>query len=159
MISRTPEHRLLLISRDDIQAAYARQGASVYQLIAWFSRHRFLILATARQPDRWLPDSDRVDAALLGSDSIRSQLNDAGGNLDGVYYVRKSLLTQRRNREEALTDILNRYALKSDHCHLLSGSGKFVQAALSLGIRAKHLTRANTLEMKLAAMKRQLTDN
>ncbi len=146
----------MLISRDDIQAAFVRQGPGIYQLIAWFTRHGFHLLATARQPDSWLPDSDRVDAALLGSDSIRSQLNDAGGNLDGVYYVRKSLLTQRRNREEALTDMLNRYALKSDHCHLLSGSGKFVRVALSLGIRAKHLTWTNTLEMELAAMQGRL---
>ena len=155
MIKPTPERKLLLISRDDIYAADTRLGKRVYRLLGWFSRHGYHLLATAPQADRWLPDSKAVDSALIGPDSIRDQINDAGGNLDGVYYVRKSLLTQRRNREEALTDILERYALKADHCYLLSGSGKFVQAALGLGIRSTHLTRDTTLEGVLKSMKNE----
>ena len=155
MIKRAPERKLLLISRDAIYAADKRQGKRIFRLLGWFSRHGYHLLATAPQADRWLPDSNAVDTALIGPDSIRDQINDAGGNLDGVYYVRKSLLTQRRNREEALTDILERYALKSDHCYLLSGSGKFAQAALGLGIRSTHLTRDRPLESVLESMKNQ----
>jgi hypothetical protein len=159
MIIKAQERRLLLISRDDILGASERQGQHIYRLLAWFGRHGYHLLATAPQADRWLPDSKTVDNALLGPQSIRSQLNDAGGNLDGVYYVRKSLLTQRRNREEALKDILDRYAMKSKYCYLLSGSGKFVQAALGLGIRATHLTRDMPLETILMAMKEQSPDS
>jgi rRNA-processing protein FCF1 len=110
-------------------------------------------LATAPQPDRWSSGSDHVDTALLGPESIRTRLYEAGGNLDGVYYVRKSLLTQRRNREQALNDMLSRYALRADCCFLLSSSGKFSDVAASLGIRAVHLTRSRTLEAELDRMK------
>jgi len=147
------ERRLLLISRDDIlEVADDKHATRLFRLFARFTRHRFHLLATAPQPDRWSATHGGPDDALLGPDSIRKRLADAGGVLDGVYYVPRSLLTQKRNREQALQDMMHRYSVIPDHCHLLSSSKKFVGTAVSLGIHAVYLNGERTLMNELKAL-------
>jgi hypothetical protein len=134
------EHQLLMISRDDILRVGAGQlGDRLYRLLARLTRGGFQLLATAPQPDDWSRDHGGPDDALLGPDSIRKRLADAGGTLDGIYYVPRSLFTQKRNREQALGDIVSRYALQPDLCHLFSSSRRFVEAAQGLGFNATAL--------------------
>jgi hypothetical protein len=138
------EHELLLISRDDILAVMKestadRAGDRMFRLLATLTRQGFHLLATAPQPDRWSGEHGSPDDALLGPDSIRKRLSDAGGKLDGVYYVRRSLLTQGRNREEALQDILQRYGVTAGNCILISSHRKFLGAARGLGFQTMPL--------------------
>jgi hypothetical protein len=72
--------------------------------------------------------------------------------LDGVFYVRRSLLTQKRNRIQALEDILQCYAAKPAYCHLYSSSRKFVEAATELGIDATHLNKERGLIAELNSL-------
>lgn len=147
------ERRLLLINRDDIlKVADDKHATRLFRLLARFTRHHFHVLATAPQPDRWSATHGGPDDALLGPDSIRKRLADAGGVLDGVYYVPRSLLTQKRNREQALQDMLQRYSVIPDHCHLLSSRKKFVSTAVSQGIHAVYLNRGRTLMNELKAL-------
>lgn len=149
------EQQLLLISRDDILGLEAGDGrAKLYRLLARLTRGDFQLLATAPQPDSWSRDHGGPDDALLGPDSIRKRLSDAGGQIDGVYYVPRSLLTQKRNREEALRDMMDRYSVEPERCILLSSSRKFVIAARELGIRATHLDQATLLVEKLEELVR-----
>jgi hypothetical protein len=92
----------------------------------------------------------------LGPDSIRKRLADAGGAIDGVYYVPKSLFTQKRNREAALNDIMRRYAIESSHCYLFSSSRKFVDAAIGLGIKATALGDGKQLMPELKALLKEV---
>ena len=134
------EQRLLMISRDDIlRNADGEQGDPLYRTLARLTRQGFQLLATASQPDDWSRAHGGPDDALLGPQSIRRRLADAGGQIDGIYYVPRSLFTQKRNREQALRDIMKRYAIEADHCHLFSSSAKFVEAAAELGIHATPL--------------------
>jgi hypothetical protein len=148
------ESNLLLISRDDIvKALNEKHGSEIFGLLASLTRRNFHLLATAPQPDRFVSSHGGPDDALLGPNSIRQQISDEGGILDGVYYVPRSLLTQRRNREQALQDMLQRYSAQADHCCLLSSSKKFVDAAMDLGIRGVRLDKNHRLlnELKLLA--------
>ena len=96
------DRHLLLISRDDILSLMGDgQDTRLFRLLARFTRSGFHLLATASQPERWSSSHGGPDDALLGPDSIRKRLSDAGGALDGVYYVPRSLLTQKRNRVQA----------------------------------------------------------
>jgi hypothetical protein len=148
-----PDRRLLLISRDDILSVVEeKRGTRLFRFLARFTRNNFHLLATAPQPDRWFATHGGPDDALLGPESIRKRLADAGGVLDGVYYVPRSLLTQKRNREQALQDILRRYSVSPYRCHLLSSSKKFVQTAGSLGIQAVHLTKKQPLMSELKSL-------
>lgn len=145
-----PKQRLLLISRDDIRNAAAdKNDTRLFRILARFTRQGFHLLATAPQPDRWSSEHGGPDEALLGPGSIQERLADAGGVLDGIYYVRRSLLTQKRNRVEALKDMLQRYATNPDHCHLYSSSRKFVEVARELGIHATHLKGERSLITQL----------
>ena len=137
--------KLLMISRDDILDVASREGAELYRKLARFTRQGFHLLATAPQPDQWSSEHGGPDMSLLGPDSIRRHLADVGGILDGVYYVPRSLMTQRRNREEALSDMMRRFSAKSGNCYLFSSSRKFLQAATDLGINACHLNRERQL--------------
>ena len=144
------EQHLLLISRDDIEDVVSdTRGDKLFRLLARFTRKGFHLLATAAQPDQWSEDHGGPDDALLGRESLRKRLADAGGTLDGVYYVPRSLLTQRRNREEALSDMMDRYGVKPEQCFLFSSSKKFVEVADSLGIRATYLGRKRKLMSEL----------
>jgi hypothetical protein len=145
--------RLLIISRDDIlQRVDDKPDSRLYRVLARFTRQGCHLLATAPQPDRWSSRHGDPDDALLGPGSIRERLTDAGGVLDGVYYVPRSLFTQKRNRVQALEDILQRYAASPDHCHLFSSSKKFVDVAGELGIHATHLNKKHKLRAELKAL-------
>ncbi len=147
------KQRLLLISRDDIlNEAEGKQDTRLFRILARFTRQGYHLLATAPQPERWSSSQGTPDDALLGPGSIRERLADAGGVLDGVYYVQRSLLTQKRNRIQALQDILHRYAASPDHCHLFSSSRKFVEVARELGIHATHLNTRRRLSTELKTL-------
>ena len=147
------KQRLLLISRDDIlNVLDGKHDTRLFRILARFTRQGYHLLATAPQPDRWSSSHGGPDDALLGPGSIRERLTDAGGVLDGVYYVQRSLLTQKRNRVQALQDILQRYAASPDHCHLFSSSRKFVEVARELGIHATHLNKEHVLSTELETL-------
>ena len=142
--------RLLLISRDDILAAMGTADSDkAFRLMAALTRQGYHLLATAPQPEAWKGEHGSPDDALLGPHSIRRRISDAGGVLDGVYYVRRSLLTQKRNREAALNDILDRYKARADHTVLLSSSRNFVKAANRLGLQAPLLVGEHQLVQEL----------
>lgn len=150
------DSRLLLISRDDIlEVADSKDGAKLFRLLARLTRQGFQLLSTAPQPDRWTREHGGPDDALLGPDSIRKRLLDAGGVLDGVYYVPRSSWTQRRNREQALHDIIDRYATTARNCYLFSSSKKFVRVASGEGIHAKFLDRHTSLISELKNLAKQ----
>jgi hypothetical protein len=129
------DQRLILISRDDILDVKApRDQQRLYRRLARLSRLGFGLLATAPQPDQWSSKQAGPDNALLGPDSIRRQLSDAGGLLDGIYYVPRSLMTQRRNREDALRDIMARYGIDASNIYLFSSSRKWAEMASHLGM-------------------------
>jgi rRNA-processing protein FCF1 len=48
--------------------------------------------------------------------------------------------------------MLQRYSSKSENCHLLSSSKKFVVAAREIGIQAIHLNRDHELITELKAL-------
>jgi len=145
--------RLLLISRNDIvRAAKGSDDTQLFRLLARLTSHGFHLLATAPQPDRWASANGGPDNALLGPESLRERLANDGGFLDGIYYVQRSLLTQKRNRIQALQDMLQRYSASSENCNLLSSSRKFVVAAHEIGIQATHLNREHKLITELKAL-------
>lgn len=149
---------LLMISRNDIlEVAEGPEQKELFRLLAWLTRHGFHLLATAPMPDhvdsreRWLKGGG--DASLVGPESIRSRIDEAGGTLDGVYYVPRSLLTQHRNRIESLQDMMQRYAVSPEHCYLLSSSKKWVEAALELNIRATFLDEMGQIIEELTRLR------
>lgn len=149
------ESVLLMISRDDIlRVGAGKQGERLFRLLARLTRKGYQLLATAPQPDDWSRDHGGPDDALLGPASIRKRLADAGGTIDGVYYVPRSLFTQRRNREDSLADIMKRYALPPSQCHLYSSSRKFIEVAQSMGINATALNDDKDLMQSLKALLR-----
>ena len=149
---------LLLISRDDIiRDAQAEDSRKLLRLLAWLTRHGFHLLATASMPDpsnskdRWLKEGG--DASLFGQDSIRSRIDEAGGTLDGVYYVPRSFISQNRNRINSLRDMMQRYATSPESTYLYSSSKKWAQAAGRLEIHATWLQEPGQLIKELKRLK------
>lgn len=145
--------RLLLISRDDILAAM--NGASsqqVLRLLSALTRQGYHLLATAPQPVQWDGEHGNPDEALLGPNSIRKHLAELGGVLDGVYYVRRSMLTKKRDREDALLDILQRYSARPEHVAIFSSKRSFARAARELGMQTTRLKADDDLATGLARL-------
>lgn len=152
--------RLLLISRDDIlNSSTGTSGRRLYRRLARLTHLGFQFVVTAPQPDTWCSLATEPDHTLAGASTIHERLVDAGGELDGIYYVARSSLTQRRNRQEALHDMLTRYATSPGNCYLFSSSKKFVLAARELEINATMLSADRPLMKELRALRKQLFDS
>lgn len=154
---------LLMISRNDIlEVSQGPDHKELFRLLAWLTRHGFHLLATAPMPDhgdsreRWLKGGG--DASLVGPRSIRSRIDEAGGTLDGVYYVPRSFLTQHRNRIGSLQDMMQRYSVQPSSSYLFSSSKKWVGAALQLEVRATCLDNASQLIPELTRLKEKFSN-
>lgn len=137
-------NRLLIISRDALLDAMAEENTGpLFRNLAALTRKGMRLLLTAPEPDRWLPTRKNVDNALNTQRELLESIRAAGGDLEGVYYVPRSLLTQDRNREWALKDILKRYSLQAGEAILISSSSPFIQAAQRLGLQTVECAPAN----------------
>ncbi len=146
----TGGQKLLIISRDALLDAEQHPKAdSVFRLLAYLNRSGIHVLLTAPEPDHWVPTRGNLDEALDSQRRLLKKVHDAGGELEGVYYVPRSLFTQDRNREGALRDILERYSLQPGHARLLSSSIPFLKAASRLGIETHEITPAGKEESNL----------
>lgn len=141
---------LLLISRRDILAAVQQpEGARLLRNLARLTHQGYSLLATASLPNEWsknLAESRRGQPRQTG---LRELIADAGGALSGVYYVPRSLMTQKTNREKSLKDMMNRFGAEPGNCYLYSSSRKFVQAAVGLGINAHFVCEEAPLNRQL----------
>jgi hypothetical protein len=126
--------KLLVISRDTLLDVPDSISKKVFRALAALSRSGRHLLISAPEPDRWVPTRGNVDNALNQQQQLMGRINDAGGSIEGVYYVPRSLLTQDRNREGALSDILKRFSVSPDEAALLSSSTPFINAAKRLGL-------------------------
>lgn len=133
--------RLLIVSRDLLREVLTRPSADfIFRQLANLNRRGIHLLLTAAAPDNWFPTRGNVDNALKEQGRIQEKLQLAGGDIDGVYYVSRSLLTQDRNRVGALTDILRRYGVAPNEACLLSASRPFIKVAARLGVRTLDVT-------------------
>ena len=150
---------LLLISRDNLLGAEAAPNAGkVFRLLARLTRSGVHLLLTAPEPDHWFPTRGRVDQALQDQGRLSVRIHEAGGDLDGVYYVPRSLFTQDHNREQALRDILTRYGTPQGEVLLISASAPFLKAAERLGIETQELGEDNAGSEQLEALLTELMD-
>ena len=141
---------LVLISRRDILAASQKEGGQrLVQMLANLTRQGYQLLATASLPKEWTKSLAVSRRSAPGPKGVRQILAEAGGTLDGVYYVPRSLMTQKTNREVALKDILGRFGTPVSECYLFSSSRKFVAAARRLDIKAFDIDSKNPLESLL----------
>lgn len=139
--------KLLIVSRDAVLDAGAEAAPQIYRQLAGLYRRGFSLMLTASEPDHWVPTRGSVDSALQQQARIQEGIQQAGGDLDGVYYVPRSLLTQDRNRLGALRDILKRYSAQPAQAILVSASIPFLKAAQRLGIETHEIS----LERKSAS--------
>lgn len=144
---------LLLVSRRDfIEASDGPEGDFVIRTVAELTRTGFHFVATASQPDEWSRNNAVSKRSRPGPKKIRDRLADAGGILDGVYYIPQSLLTQQTRREEALTDLLDRFATMAVDCYLASSNRKLISAASKLGINTLKISQKQSLGDHLDAL-------
>jgi hypothetical protein len=142
--------KLLIISRDALLEIESRaESGQVFRKLASLNRSGFYILLTAPEPDHWVPTRGKLDDALNSQARIQRSIRDAGGELEGVYYVPRSLFTQDRNREGALRDILQRYAASPDQAILISSSIPFLKAGMRMGIHTHQIVSAPEGESNL----------
>lgn len=138
---------LLLISRRDLLASGDKpESEALFRVLAELTRAGYHFVATASQPDEWSKTSALSKRSQPGPRRIRDRLAEAGGILDGVYYIPQSLLTQQTRREEALKDLLQRFTTSAENCYLASSNRKLVSAARKLGIHSRKISNKHTLK-------------
>ncbi|MGH8036057.1 MAG: hypothetical protein ACREO9_12585, partial [Lysobacterales bacterium] len=135
-----------------LSAMEGTSSGKVLRLLAALTRQGYHLLAAAPQPTQWDGEHGNPDEALLGPNSIRKRLAALGGVLDGVYYVRHSMLTKKRNRENALLEILQRYSARPEHVTLFSSRRNFTKAARELGLQTILLDEDRDLATELGKL-------
>lgn len=133
---------LLLISRNDLrEAAEGSGGDHLVRQLARLTRQGFHLLSVASQPDDWSGKDAVSRRSLPAGRSTRQRVTEAGGHLDGVYYIPRSMLTQKKKRLDALHDIMTRFSMEASNVYLLSSGSKLLGAAESLGIKTLKVGR------------------
>lgn len=150
----------MLLSRDALLDIEAEPFSDrVFRLLAFLSRRGINVLLTAPEPDHWVPTRGSVDDALDSQGKLQNRVHEAGGEIEGVYYVPRSLFTQDRNREGALRDILQRYGLTPEQSMLVSASVPFLKAASRLGIQTHEITASGQEKSNLLSKLEQLSQD
>lgn len=144
---------LLLVSRRDLlQVKDGPEADRLIRALATLTRRGFHFVATASQPDEWSRRKAESKRSSQGPRRLRDRLTEAGGVLDGVYYIPHSLLTQRARREEAIRDLLERFGTHPSRCYLVTGNRKFIAAAEHLGVKAHLVNENNALSQQLESI-------
>lgn len=148
-------HSLLLVSRRDLlSSSETPEGERFIRALARLTRRGYHLVATASQPDEWTRSSAVSKRRHTGPKRIRDRVAEAGGILDGVYYIPQSLLTQRARREEALRDLLGRFATPAIACYMISSNRKLISAAANLGIHTLKIPDKQKLGNVLEELKK-----
>ncbi|KAA9131495.1 hypothetical protein F3N42_09260 [Marinihelvus fidelis] len=138
-------YQLLVISRDVLLLAeHSPLESGIFRALANLTRKGCHLLLTAPEPDKWLPTRGRVDHVLTAQSRLQKGIQECGGDLDGVYYVPRSLFTQDRNRRGALEDIMRRFGVSAKQTLLVSNSAPFLKAADGLGIETREVPRGDS---------------
>ena len=148
--------KLAVISRDALLEMPESGSDKVFRTLATLSRQGLHLLISAPEPDRWVPTRGNVDNALNQQKNLMERTNAAGGSIEGVYYVPRSLLTQDRNREGALKDILKRFTVDPEEAVLISSSTPFLKAAERLGIATHEISASKSAEQDLLSALKSL---
>jgi hypothetical protein len=145
---------LLLISRKDLlDATSTEDGDRLVRTLASLTRKGFHFVATASQGGEWSKSKAVSKRSRPGPKRIRDRLAEAGGILDGVYYIPQSLLTQKARREEALKDLLKRFGTPASDCFLVSSNRNFIKSAGDLGINTRKITDKQDLDILLIQLR------
>ncbi len=138
-------HPLLVISaRVLLEAEHSPRANEVFRRLANLSRTGTHLLLTEAEPDQWFPTRSSDDNVLSAQGRLQQRLQEMGGDLDGVYYVPRSVFTQDRNRLGALGDILVRYSTTADNTLLISSSKAFLKAAERISIGTHAIPKGDT---------------
>jgi len=149
-MSRNP---LLIVSRRDIvDLEEGPERSALFQALAQLTRQGYQLVSTASLSHDWSKNVAVSSRSHPGPKGLRQMIEEAGGVLDAVYYVPHSLLTQKTRREEALKDILARFATPPEDCCLFSSERKFVAIAEALGIEAHVVGAEGPLVAQLEAL-------
>ena len=128
-------HPLLIVScKVLLRAEDSPLGPTLFRRLAKLTRTGTHLLLTAAEPDQWFPTRGNIDNVLGAQGRLQGLLQDVGGELDGIYYVPRSVFTQDRKRTGALSDILKRYKSEPENAMLISSSKAFLKAGERLGI-------------------------
>lgn len=149
---------LLLISRRDLlDATSGQEGDQVVRTLASLTRKGFHFVATASQPNEWSKSKAVSKRSRPGPKRIRDRLAEAGGILDGVYYIPQSLLTQKTRREEALKDLLERFGTLPSDCFLVSSNRNFIKSAKILGINTRKISDKQGMDSLLVELRKEVS--
>ena len=146
-------HPLLLVSRRDLlDACNGPGGERLVSQLAGLTRRGYRLVTMASQPDEWSRSKAESKRCKPPSQRIRDRIAEAGGVLNGIYYIPQSFLTQKTRREEALKDLLSRFSTESGDCYLVSSSRSFLAVAHKLGIRDIRLDENTDLSAALVGL-------
>ncbi len=107
----------------------------IAELVA-FQRDGHRILLFARQPQRWRPTVNSMDADLGLQQNLHQALRRAGAELDGTLYLATGLFARRQSRTDDLARAAQRYGVDSGQLTAISADETLLESIVHSGGRA-----------------------
>lgn len=98
------------------------------------SGHRVLLLA--RQPQRWRPTRNSMDADLGLQQQLHQAFRRAGAELDGTLYLATGLFARRQSRTEELARAARRYGVEAGQLIAVGSDDTLLDSVVQSGGRA-----------------------
>jgi len=107
----------------------------IAELVA-FQRDGHKVLLLARQPQRWRPTLNSMDADLGLQQILHQAFRRAGAELDGVLYLATGLFARRQSRTDDLARAARRYGVDSGQLTAISADETLLESIVQSGGRA-----------------------
>ena len=107
----------------------------ITQLVA-FQREGHRLLLLARQPQRWRPTLNSMDADLSLQQTLHQAFRRAGAELDGTLYLATGLFARRQSRADDLARAAQRYGVDSGQLIAISSDETLLESVVQSGGRA-----------------------
>jgi hypothetical protein len=101
-----------------------------------FQREGHRILLLARQPQRWRPTLNSMDADLGLQQTLHQAFRRAGAELDGTLYLATGLFARRQTRTDDLARAAQRYGVDSGQLTAISADETLLDSIVQSGGRA-----------------------
>jgi len=109
--------------------------ARIAEIVA-FQRDGHRVLLLARQPQRWRPTLNSMDADLGLQQILHQAFRRAGAELDGTLYLATGLFARRQSRTDDLTRAAERYGVDGGQLTAISADETLLESVVHAGGRA-----------------------
>lgn len=130
-----PKSAPVLVQRGLLLNEHREPDTDQISLLVTFQRAGRKVLLLARQPQRWRPTLNSMDADLGLQQLLHQAFRRAGADLDGTLYLATGLFARRQSRADDLVRTAQRYGVEAAQLTAISADETLLESVVQAGGR------------------------